>query len=327
MDEKTQPNPAAPPDAESQGEGVNVNRQHKDRVIRKIFGESKENALSLYNAVNDRAYTNADDLEFNTIGDSLYMGMRNDISFLLGMEVNLYEHQSTVCPNMPFRGLNYVLAVLNAYAHTRDLNIYGEKLQRFPTPKYVVLYNGEKEAPDCETLRFTDAVNQPEASCLEMRATVYNINYGRNRELMSKCKPLRDYSILVDMIRRYKKEGMSLEDAINRAVDECIREDVLREFLIKHKTEVAGMFQSEYDEAERLRLEKKESLEEGIVIGEQRGIEIGEKKATNSLVGAIQNLMKDLGMTVDAAINVLGIPAEEHQKYASLASQQRMPNT
>ena len=103
------------------------------------------------------------------------------------------------------------------------------------------------------------------------------------------------------------------------------------------------MFQSEYDEAERLRLEKKESLEEGIVIGEQRGIEIGEKrgieigekrgleigekKATNSLVGAIQNLMKDLGMTVDAAINVLGIPAEEHQKYASLASQQGMPNT
>ena len=159
---------------------------------------------------------------------------------------------------MPFRGLNYVLAVLNAYAHTRDLNIYGEKLQRFPTPKYVVLYNGEKEAPDCETLRFTDAVNQPEDSCVEMRATVYNINYGRNRELMSKCKPLRDYSILVDKIRRYKKEGMSLEDAINRAVDECIREDVLREFLIKHKTEVAGMFQSEYDEAERLRLEKKE---------------------------------------------------------------------
>ena len=92
MDEKTQPNSTAPPDAESQGEGVTVNRQHKDRVIRKIFGESKENALSLYNAVNDRAYTNADDLEFNTIGDSLYMGMKNDISFLLGMEVNLYEH-------------------------------------------------------------------------------------------------------------------------------------------------------------------------------------------------------------------------------------------
>ena len=85
------------------------------------------------------------------------------------------------------------------------------------------------------------------------------------------------------------------------------------------------MFQSEYDEAERLRLEKKESLEEGIAIGEKRGLEIGEKKTMNSLVGAIQNLMKDLGMTADAAINVLGIPAEEHQKYVSLVSQRGMP--
>ena len=96
------------------------------------------------------------------------------------------------------------------------------------------------------------------------------------------------------------------------------------------------MFQSEYDEAERLRLEKKESLEEGIVIGEQRGIEIGEKRGieigekratTNSMVVSIQNLVRNLGMTVDAAISALGIPAEEHQKYASLAGQQKMPNT
>ena len=80
------------------------------------------------------------------------------------------------------------------------------------------------------------------------------------------------------------------------------------------------MFQSEYDEAERLRLEKKESLEEGIVIGEKRA-------TTNSMVVAIQNLVKNLGMTVDAAINALGIPAEERQKYASLVSQHGMPNT
>ena len=319
MDGENQPNPYATSDVEGHDKSVRTNKQYRDRVIRKIFGESKENALSLYNALNNRAYTNADDLEFNTIGSTLYMGMRNDISFLLGMEVNLYEHQSTVCPNMPFRGLNYLLAVLNAYAHTKGLNIYGERLQRFPTPKYVVLYNGEKEAPDCETLKFTDAVDDPASSCVEMKAVVYNINYGRNQELMAKCEPLRGYAILVDKIRRYKKEGMSLEQATNRAVDECIREGVLRDFLIKHRTEVADMFLSEYDEAERLRLEKKESLEEGIAIGEKQG-------ASNSLVSSIINLMQTTGWTLDAAIQALRVPSEEQQTCISLVNQRMMQN-
>ena len=82
------------------------------------------------------------------------------------------------------------------------------------------------------------------------------------------------------------------------------------------------MFQSEYDEAERLRLEKKESLEEGIVIGEQRGIEIGEKRGeTNGVVSTIKNMMKNLGLSVDAAVLAAGIPPEEHQRYVGLINQ------
>ena len=326
MDEKTQPNPAAAPDAEGQDKGTRINDKYKDRVIRKLFGESKENALSLYNAVNGSAYTNPDDLEFDMIEDMLYMGMRNDISFLLGTELNLYEHQSTVCPNMPYRGLRYLLKVLDGYVHMKGLNIYGSRLQKLPTPDYVVLYNGEKDMPDFQLQRLSEALDTPERACVEMTARVYNINYGRNAELMAKCEPLRGYAILVDKIRRYQKEGMSVEDAADRAVDECIRENILLEFLVKHKSEVVDMFLTEYDEAERLRLEKKESLEEGIEIGEKRGIEIGEKRVANSMVIAIQNLVRNLGMTVDAAINTLGIPVEEHQKYASLVSQRGMLN-
>ena len=173
---------------------------------------------------------------------------------------------------------------------------------------------GEKDMPDFQLQRLSEAFDTPERACVEMTARVYNINYGRNAELMSKCEPLRCYAILVDKIRRYQKEGMSVEAAADRAVDECIRENILLEFLVKHKSEVVDMFLTEYDEAERLRLEKKESLEEGIVIGEKRG-------ETNGVVSTIKNMMKNLGLTVDAAVLAAGIPPEEHQRYVGLISQ------
>lgn len=71
----------------------NVNREHKATLFAKLFGEDKENALSLYNAVNNSNYTNADDLIFTTLDDVVYMKMKNDVSFLIDRTMSLYEHQ------------------------------------------------------------------------------------------------------------------------------------------------------------------------------------------------------------------------------------------
>ena len=297
-------------DSEKQSEDVHVNRNYKDRVIRKLFGESKENALSLYNAINGSNYTNADDLEFDTIEDFLLMGMKNDISFLLKSEINLYEHQSTVCPNMPVRGVIYFGRIFQAYAHVKNLNIYGSKLQKFPTPNFVVLYNGEEDAPDYEEQKLSDAFETPGRGCMELTAKVYNINYGRNLEIMAKCEPLRGYAILIDKIRRYKSEGMTIEDAVNRAVDECIRENVLVEFLVKHKTEVAGMLLEEYEDAEQLRLEKHESREEGRKEGRNEGLSEGRILA---YVGLIEDRMKENNMSMEEAMDDVRIPQTYRQ--------------
>lgn len=167
MEEKAQPNPLPAPHGKGQESGIHINDKYKDRVIRKLFGESKENALSLYNAVNGSHYTDTEDLEFDTIEDFLYLGMKNDFSFLLKSEINLYEHQSTVCPNMPMRGLIYFGRVFQAYAHVKNLNIYGSKLQKFPNPDFVVFYNGEDDAPDYEEQRLTDAFQTPGKGCME----------------------------------------------------------------------------------------------------------------------------------------------------------------
>lgn len=68
------------------------NRNVKDRLFRFIF-QDKKDLLDLYNAVNQSDYTNIDDFEVNTLDDAIYLSMKNDISFLIGGTMNLYEHR------------------------------------------------------------------------------------------------------------------------------------------------------------------------------------------------------------------------------------------
>lgn len=81
---------------------LKVNRKYKDTVFRMLFSD-KERLLELYNAVSGKNYNNADELEIVTLENAVYMGMKNDLAFLLNMNIYLYEHQSTVNPNMPLR--------------------------------------------------------------------------------------------------------------------------------------------------------------------------------------------------------------------------------
>lgn len=89
-----------------------IHRKYKDRVFRIIFRDKKE-LPELYNVVNDSAYTNPDELTITTIEDVVYMGMKNDLSFIIGDVMNLYEHQSSYSPNLPLRGLFYFAVALS----------------------------------------------------------------------------------------------------------------------------------------------------------------------------------------------------------------------
>ena len=85
---------------------LRVNRRYKDRLFRFLF-RNKRDLLELYNAVNGSAYTDPEDLEIITLEDVIFMKMKNDLSFMVYDQLNLYEHQSTFSPNMPLRGLLY----------------------------------------------------------------------------------------------------------------------------------------------------------------------------------------------------------------------------
>jgi len=124
-----------------------VSREYKDRLFNFIFGseENKAWTLNLYNAVNGTSYTDPGLISINTIKEVLYLGMHNDVSFLIAGEINLYEQQSSYNPNMPLRLLQYLGNLFEKYITERNLNKYGSTLIMLPVPKLVVFYNGEKE--------------------------------------------------------------------------------------------------------------------------------------------------------------------------------------
>ena len=146
------------------------NREYKDRVFRMLLKDPKV-ALEVYNAMNGTSYDNPDELIITTLENAVYLGMKNDVSFILGTQLVLYEHQSTPNPNMPLRNLAYV-------------------------------------------------------ACVYME--------------------------------------MPFPEAVEKAIDECIKKGILAEFLRKNRAEVLRVSIFEYDEEEHMRQEREESRQEGI---------------------------------------------------------------
>ena len=108
------PNPASSNPPELQGPSgdtplLGVRRNYKDRVFRDLFGSEfgRRNAMELYNALGGGPVSDPAELQVLTVDNALYMGWRDDVSFVVGDDLVLWEHQSTHNPNMPLRGLGY----------------------------------------------------------------------------------------------------------------------------------------------------------------------------------------------------------------------------
>lgn len=253
-----------------------IQRSYKDTVFRMIFRE-KKNLLSLYNALNGTAYGNVEDLEITTLENAVYMNYKNDISFVFDFELLLYEHQSTCNPNMPLRDLLYVTRVLQN--RIKDENLYSKSLIRFPAPRFVVFYNGIDLQPERQILYLSDAFEkkQDEPS-LELSVTVYNINLGHNHELLNACCLLKDYAQYVEQVRTFA-EKMPLSEAVEKAVDYCIRNGILADFLAQNRAEAITVSIFEYDEEKHMKSERKEWRE------------IGRKEDSDNLAKLLQSLM------------------------------------
>ena len=148
----------------------------------------------------------------------------------------------------------------------KNRNIYGRSLVKIPVPKFVVFYNGDEEQPEAYDMKLSDAfekkTDNPE---LELVCKVYNINFGKNEHLLEQCLVIKQYMIFVNYVRYYHKEQDydDLERAINRAIDRCIEEDVLADFLKENRSEVVKVTQLDYTFDRQSTLERNEAREEG----------------------------------------------------------------
>lgn len=269
---------------------IQVNRQYKDRLFKFVFKE-KEDLLQLYNALNGTDYNNPDDVEVNTLEDVVYMGMKNDISFLLTDVLNLYEHQSTFSPNLPLRGLFY-FARLYQKIIGNEKKIYSGKLIELPYPQFVVFYNGTMKEPERQVLELQDAFPKwanKENAALNCKAVVLNINLGYNKEVMEKCKKLKEYAQYIARVRKYLEIKYDIEAAIDKATDECIAEGILEQILRDNRGEVRSMILTQYDEQAHIEYEKELSFEEGKEEGIKEGISKG--------VVAVINTCKSFGIS------------------------------
>ena len=251
-----------------------VNRTFKSTVFIMLF-EDKKNLLELYNAISGKHYTDPELLEINTLENAIYMSIKNDVSFLIDGRLSLYEHQSTYNPNLPLR---FLLYIANQYASiTKDVNLYGTRLVEIPTPEFIIFYNGRKDCPDRQVLRLSDMYTVKEKSYkLELEATMLNINGTHNQNLKEACRTLKEYAIYTDKIRKYT-EKMSLEDAVELAICECIEEGILKEFLEKHRAEAKAMSIFEYDQEKHIRMEREEAWEEGRREGEEKALLLAKR--------------------------------------------------
>ena len=323
---------------------VVVNRAYKDSLFCHLFGSEKRKryALELYNALAGTDYSDPSLLELTTIEGVVFLGYKNDVSFIIGDEMVLFEHQSTYSANMPLRGLRYFSKLFDKYVAVMGLDVYGTKLLRLPTPRYFVLYFGRSARPERQVLRLSDSFASGPGD-LEVTATVLNCNEGSNAAIMEACEALRGYAHLLALARGNADSGMDLEGAVSAAVERCIREGALADYLVEHRAEVESMLFTIEDEERAMRVhwkaverEARESgmkaglqegreaglqegreagLQEGREAGLEAGLEAGRKEG---LAAALRGYMETSGCGPDDAMDAHKIPLEEREELAAL---------
>lgn len=289
---------------------VKANRKYKDTVFRMLFSD-RNNLLSLYNAVNGSNYEDPDALEIVTLENAVYMGMKNDLAFIINTNLFLYEHQSTYNPNMPLRDLFYISG---EYQKLVDLkSLYTSTRLRIPTPNFIVFYNGTEKNEDRWVEYLSESYeNMSGEPNLELKVIILNINVGHNKKLMEECQTLREYAQYVAKVRRYSEE-IELNTAVECAVSESIQEGILKEFLQKNRAEVIAMSIFEYNEEEEKRKLRKAEYEAGMA----EGVMKTKKETVISLA--------EMGLSVQQIAQ--GVKVEEKTVYKWLNEKKNMKTT
>ncbi|MBR2824730.1 MAG: hypothetical protein IKE51_00450 [Solobacterium sp.] len=275
-----------------------VTRTYRDSLFRFLFGRSehKDWLLSLYNALNNSNYTDPEEIELTTIDNVIYLGLRNDVSFIIGDDLMMVEHQTTPSKNMSIRFLLYYAKILEGYLQKRDIDLHQYSSIPLPNPRFIVFYNGSQETGEQNEEYLS--VHFSSSSNVELRVEFFNINKGMNDSLKKGCKVLEEYCWVNDRIGYYRAT-MTLEDAFEKMYDEILKGFVICPLIQKHKAEVKGVILETFDK-ERF---GKTMFESGVEQGISQGIELERRIIIRNMI--------EKGFTVEDIMKCTNLSKEE----------------
>jgi hypothetical protein len=274
---------------------VNVNREYKNSLFTALF-DNVDKARELYAALKGIVCDPALPVIITTLRDVLYMDRINDLAFIVGsVMVFIIEHQSSLNHNMPLRLLQYFAEISKKLVDRKSL--YKEALVKIPKPEFIVFYNGTDDTPDRWEERLSDAFIETEGDTkipLDLTVTIYNINKGRNKNLLSRSENLAGYAEFVAQVRENQKSGMSLEEAVTEAVRRCIRQGILAPFLEEHGSEVMDMLLREWDWDMAKEVWQEEAMEKGVEKERNQILElINQGYTTEQLKAKLTEVLQD----------------------------------
>lgn len=288
-------------------------RSHQDSVFRMLFSD-KASVIELFNALEDADYGADTEVEFTTLEDAVYADLKNDLGFIIdNRHIILTEHQSTISNNMPLRLLEYIARTFERI--TDAAKLYQSSLVKIPAPEFFIIYTGEQRW-GTRTLRLSDSfLAEPPENSIELVVKIIDVRYNddeeerqdqESRKVLARSDKLRGYSTLLSYIRRERQTGYELKEGIGRAIQRCIREGILREFLEKYSAEVGSMLFKEITSEEFAEIRAKEAAEIYYNKGRQEGIEAGRQEGINNLIA----ICRELGLTDEQIAEKL---AEKYQ--------------
>ena len=163
-------------------------------------------------------------------------------------------------PNMPVHFLEYVAQTYKNQVSNDDL--FRKKAVPLLTPEFFVIYTGTEDW-DVQELRLSESyIGKPPENSLELVVKIIDLRYNEKKAeaILARSEKLRGYSLLLEYVRENRKDGYALKSAIDMAVERCIKEDVLKEFLTRYGKEVRGML---YDDITIERFAEHRAKEQG----------------------------------------------------------------
>ena len=162
-------------------------------------------------------------------------------------------------------------------------------------PEFYVFYNGEAPYPHDKTLKLSDAfVEKAGGVNLELTVKVININQHDKHPVLANCQTMKEYSIFVETVRKWK--AINSQNGFEKAIEECIANNILREYLKRKSKEVVNMLLAEYDYETDIAVQRAEEWEiafdEGLVEGKSLGLVEGEARGTRRKALETAQLMR-----------------------------------